>query len=85
LLDIASTAFLGSESHGTPEHILLSLFFSDSPDPESRVLSRGESAGRQLRLDTLLVAEADGKFGHPEKGERPPLEAVTEQRGEDCD
>jgi hypothetical protein len=28
LLGIASSVFLGSESHGTHEHILLSFFFS---------------------------------------------------------
>jgi hypothetical protein len=28
----------------------------------------------------MLVAEARGQFGNPEKGERPPLEAVTRQR-----
>jgi hypothetical protein len=27
-----------------------------------------------------LVAEALGQFGNPEKGERPPLEAATQQR-----
>jgi hypothetical protein len=25
----------------------------------------------------MLVAEAQGQFGNPEEGERPPLEAVT--------
>jgi hypothetical protein len=36
-----------------------------------------EFAGRQLR-NKMLVAEARG-------GERPPLEAATKQRSEDCD
>jgi hypothetical protein len=27
-----------------------------------------------------LVDEARGQFGNPEEGERPPLEAATEQR-----
>jgi hypothetical protein len=27
-----------------------------------------------------LVAEAQGQFGNPEEGERPPLEAATKQR-----
>jgi hypothetical protein len=32
----------------------------------------------------VVVAEAWGQFGNPEKGERPPLEAATKQRDKWC-
>jgi hypothetical protein len=46
--------------------------------------SKRECASSQLRFAEACIW-GPGQFGNPEEGERPPLEAVTKQRSEDCD
>jgi hypothetical protein len=33
-----------------------------------------------MMKETFSVTEAEGQFGNPEKGKRPPLEAATKQQ-----